>query len=277
MHKRSKLQKILGLISFFSFSAAILVAVTLLSIYLPPSAPETQDISIPDMTGSAYLEDDPRLPREIFTVTVEYRADDTIREGVVLSQTPAPHAIRRVLPQKRRCELHLVVSAGQQTLTLPDLSGLGTDTAQRMLREMGLLPVKISRTTNAYAPGQIIETRPQAGTALHKGDTVTLVEATVRTQRTLTVPDVLGMSRAEAANALGRAGLTVGSVVYRSADQAAETVIAQFPLGNTVIVAGSRTVTLTLSDGTLQAPPQQMPEPDAPAPDDAAPSPDLPE
>ena len=260
MKTKNRFRRAMGLILFFSVAAAIMIAVTLVSVYLPPASGSTQDVTVPDLEGTQYTENDPRLPPDLYRVTVEYRTDETHGAGTVLSQSPAPNAVRRVVVGKSPCSLHLVISAGESQISLPDLTGQGADTAARMLREWGLTVKKEQRINDAYATGQVIETHPAAGTTLHRGDTVVLVESTTKTRRTLTVPDVVGMTAAEAKQALLRAGFVVDEVVYRPDVLPADTVVAQFPLGKTLVTSANTHATLTLSDGSLQMP-DEIPTP----------------
>ncbi len=261
MKTQNRFRRAMGLIFFFSIAAAIIIAVTLLSIYLPPADPATQDITVPDLLGSPYQENDPRLPADLYRVTPEYRTDDSHPAGTILSQSPAPQAVRRVVAGRMPCTLHLVISAGQQSITLPDLTGYGADTAALLLQEMGLTVKRERRINDAYAAGQVMETLPAAGTVLQKDDTVVLIESVTTTRRTLTVPDVTGMTLDRARETLLRAGFVTARVVYRPDVLPADTVVAQFPLGKTTVTSATTHATLTLSDGSLQ-PPEQISPPE---------------
>ena len=268
MKNSNRFRRVMGLILFFSVAAAIIIVVTLLSVYLPPASGNTQDITVPDLRGTQYQTDDPRLPPSLYRITVEYRTDDSQRAGIILSQSPAPNAVRRVIENKSPCTLHLIVSVGAPQISLPNLKGMSTDTAALLLRQKGLTVKREQRRSSEYAAGQVIETHPAAGTVLSRDETVVLIESTTATRRTLHVPDVLGMTAESAREALLRAGFVVGEISYRPDAMPANTVIAQFPLEKTLVTSSNTRATLTLSDGSRQ-PPQSaddLPQPsDAPA------------
>ncbi|MBQ7338038.1 MAG: PASTA domain-containing protein [Clostridia bacterium] len=262
MKTRSRYRRAMWRIAFFTFAAATLIVTALLSVYLPPIDEGAEDVTVPDLVGSTYTQDDPRLPRDLYEISVEYRTDDTAPAGTILAQSPPANATRRIVKEKNPCRLFLVVSAGIPTISLPDVKGLGAKAAALQLGELGLRVVRESRATDAYSPGQVVETRPAAGTPLHRGDTVTLFESTTKTRRTLTVPDVTGVPITEASALLRRAGMTAREIIYAPSELPRDTVISQFPLGNTLVTRANTAATLTVSDGSLQPPPEQMPHAD---------------
>ena len=137
-------------------------------------------------------------------------------------------------------------------LILPDLIGLDADAARLRLVEMGLHVTLQQVMTNQYSPGQVVEVQPAIGSSLRKGDIVTLRVSTTKTQRSLRVPDVIGTPREVAVAALRRAGISKIKVVYAASALPYDTVISQFPLGNTLVSPSSQELTLTLSDGSQQ-------------------------
>lgn len=257
MNNQRRFRRAMVLIFFFSTAASVLIAVILLSIYLPPADPQAQDITVPDLIGTVYTANDPRLPVSLYRVSVEYRTDDEQGAGTILSQSPAPNAVRRVVADKAPCALHLVVSAGKQVTTLPDMTGLRAESAALRLAEMGFAVRREKQSSAAYAVGQVIATRPAAGATLQAGDTVTLIEGATQPRRTLTVPDVVGMTAEQARQALLHAGFVVDELNYRADTLPTDTVVAQFPLGNTLVTSANTRATLTLSDGTLLDPREQ--------------------
>jgi serine/threonine-protein kinase len=153
----------------------------------------------------------------------------------------------------------LVLSAGLPTLEIPNVIGLQADAAERQLRQVGLSVIRRSVSDARYAVGQVIATTPAVGATVTPGDTVTLQISATATKRTLTVPNVVGAPRSVAIAALRRVGILAQKLEYAPSDQPRDTVIAQFPLGNTIVPADCEGATLTLSDGSLQKAPEDMP------------------
>ena len=86
--------------------------------------------------------------------------------------------------------------------------------------------------------------------------------SSTQTKRTLTVPSVIGAPRSVAIAALRRVGILIKQTQYAPSDQPRDTVIAQFPPGNTLVAADLEGATLTLSDGSLLQEAEDMPQTD---------------
>ena len=151
-------------ISLTSLLLSALVAVWLIATFLPPAPRGTRDVTVPQLTGALYDPQDERLDRDVYDVTVEYRTDASVQKGMVLSQNPSAGATRRVVPGQRRCALYLTISAGEPTLTMPDLIGKSATIAALQLQQMGLSVIRKTQSTAQYTPGQIICTEPPAET-----------------------------------------------------------------------------------------------------------------
>ena len=247
-------RRLLRRIAFFSFAAATVVIVAILARYFPSAPQTTRDVTVPDLIGQIYLPNDPRLPSDRYEVTVEYRTDTEQAAGTVLAQSPTPNAVRRTVQGKQRCPLHLTVSAGTPHLTLPELIGTDATLATLQLQALGLRVIHRQQVTDRFTLGQVLQMTPPAGSTLTPGESVTLTVSTVKTQRTLTVPQLVGAPRELALAALRRAGMRAGQITYAPSDKPRDTVISQFPLGNTLITPACAAATLTLSDGSLYAP-----------------------
>lgn len=248
------LRRILRRIAFFSFAAATVALVAILALYFPAAPQTTHDVTVPDLIGQVYLPEDPRLPSALYEVTVEYRTDTAHTAGTVLAQTPSPNAVRRTVQGKQRCQLHLTLSAGVPQIVLPDLIGTDAALATLQLQTLGLHVIHRQKVTDRFTLGQVLQISPPAGSTLTPGESVTLTVSTVNTQRTLTVPQLVDAPREVALAALRRAGMSAKQITYVPSDKPRDTVISQFPLGNTLITPAHAAAALTLSDGSLYAP-----------------------
>lgn len=257
--KKNRYGSVMLGIGMTTLCISALLGVWLMATFLPPMPEGTEDVTVPQLLGEVYVGVDERLSADIYDVTVDYRTDGAAEKGTVLAQSPSAGAIRRVVPGKRRCALHLTLSAGEARVTLPDVIGQSAATAALQLQEKGLIVTREKRRSTQYSPGQVIEMRPAPGSLVRPGEAVTLVESTVATVRTLTVPDVVGLDAATAAARLRGAGLIPDATLYAPSAQPEGTVISQYPLSGTLVTAGMR-ATLTLSDGTLAPPPQESVE-----------------
>ncbi|MBT2422914.1 Stk1 family PASTA domain-containing Ser/Thr kinase [Streptomyces sp. ISL-22] len=173
---------------------------------------------------------------------VERAYSDTVRRGTVISTDPATGARIR-----HNDSVNLVISAGPETVKVPDLQGYKLDKARTVLKDSGLQPGMVTREFNdELSPGFVISSEPADGTKVRSGSAVAL---TVSKGSPVDVPDVTGESLADAKAELAEAGLKVKVASVRvHSDFDAGQVARQSPVEGRQAAEGD-TVTLTLSKG----------------------------
>lgn len=211
--------------------------------------PRYVTLQIPTLVGTRW--DDSLLSDDFYT-RVTYTYDKDSPAGTVLSQSPAANT-ERTTPEGKPVLLRVVVSLGKQTVTMPDLRGRDVRQAKQQLLAMGLcVSCRESLTSNQQAYS-VLGQSAAAGTLLPEGSEVILTYAVPGATKNARVPDLYGLSPAEANVALMRAGLLPGNVIY--ADDATEqdtcTVSMQqtpagslVPIGTKIHYTLSRMVTL---------------------------------
>lgn len=175
----------------------------------------------------------------------EYRYDAATPAGLVLSQSPRAGSYRKLTAQNPRVLISLVISLGEQSVTIPPLTGLDHRQAAASLRELGL-SVKTRTETGAYPAGQVFATEPRAGMSVPIGTEVTLFVSAGAEQKSVTVPDLVGMSRGDALVKLWTAQLSVADVVEIESTAPVGTVVRQSHQPNTLVPAGTK-LTLYIS------------------------------
>ena len=157
----------------------------------------------------------------------------TAAQGTVVWQDPPPGVIAR-----EGLKVTLVVSAGPPKIPVPDVSGLDVPLAQRLVSAAGLTVSQVESVQAAAPRGKAMLTRPPAGTVLAPGAGLALVVS--RGAPTISVPDLLGMSIADARTRLELDGLQLGTPTRRTTtDGAPGTIIAQRPAAGTLASAGT--------------------------------------
>lgn len=148
------------------------------------------------------------------------------------------------------CATAFVLTGGTRRLSVPEVVNTNLDAATTRLESMGLsLEVAEKVYDDNTLPGTIVEQKPQEGTQVKNGETVSVVVCLG--PESAAVPDLDGMTQEEAANALAPLGLHVGVVTHRQdSDAPRGTVIEQYPEQGEVLENGG-TVDLTLSDQPL--------------------------
>jgi eukaryotic-like serine/threonine-protein kinase len=131
-------------------------------------------------------------------------------------------------------------------VSVPDVVGQTVDEAQDTLSDAGL-DSEIDRRPSEEPLDEVIDQEPAAGTSAEEGDTVTLIVSSG--PREVEVPDLVGLTRSEAARTLKDAGLEVGAVGKVENDEAPEgEVVSQNPSAGTSLDAGSE-VDFSVSSG----------------------------
>lgn len=132
-------------------------------------------------------------------------------------------------------------------LSVPNVTGLGYDSATARLEEAGFETARGERRFDGAAPaGQVLGQTPLPGTTQPKGATVVLDVS--RGQQNVEVPRLVGLTRQQAATAVEDAGLELGDV--RQVENAAPRgqVLLSSPVEGASVPTPSR-VDITVSDG----------------------------
>lgn len=157
----------------------------------------------------------------------------TAPQGTVIWQDPPAGVIA-----PDGLKVTLVVSSGPPKIPVPDVAGLDLALAQRLIAAAGLVVSQVESVQAAAPQGLAMLTRPPAGTALAPGAGLALVVS--RGAPTISVPDLLGMSIADARTRLEMEGLQLGTPTRRrTAEANPGTVVAQRPAAGTLASPGT--------------------------------------
>ncbi len=177
-------------------------------------------------------------------LTVAYEPSN-FTKGIVIRQEPGVNS--EVLPNSA---VTVIVSSGAAAkIAVPELSGLSEAEAKAKLEALGL-KFNAEYANSATEEGKVIGQDPAANTEVSAGTTVTVTVSSGAGDK-IPVPDVGGLSEAEAKAKLEQAGLKV-TVRHLQSSAEAGKVIDQQPMANTEVSAGS-TVTVTVSSGEAVA------------------------
>lgn len=135
---------------------------------------------------------------------------------------------------------------GEDEMQLPEVLRMEQDEAVRLLEEMGLTVILAPREDNPVVPeNQILTQSPHAGALVRPGDSVSLTASDGWANY---VPDVCGISLAQAQKNLESLGFVIETEEKLSPDDAPGTVIAQSVRADTRLERDS-TIRLTVSLG----------------------------
>ena len=132
------------------------------------------------------------------------------------------------------------------TATVPDVVGERENAATEILEQAGF-EVEVDRRANKRPEGEVFRTDPEAGEETDEGGTVTILVSTG--PASVQVPDLSGLTRGEAEDALEEEGLELGDVNRESSEEVEEgQVISQTVAPDTEVETGTA-VGITLSTG----------------------------
>ena len=189
-----------------SVVGGFLLAYLIVAFFVFPSGVLPGEAKVPNVTGLQFDDAVRRLAERGFKgVQSEERAHASSPKGTVLEQSPAAG--------KRDVEgaaVNLVVSAGQKVAVVPSIVGLARDAAERALTDAGFDVGDVTERPSDAPRGQVVESRPAPGTKAPSPSTVTFVVSAGA--NTVSVPNIVGHSVADARHMLEQAGLALGDV-----------------------------------------------------------------
>ncbi|WP_230205945.1 Stk1 family PASTA domain-containing Ser/Thr kinase [Actinomyces urinae] len=128
--------------------------------------------------------------------------DEEVEKGRVISQSVAPGE-----SVKHDASIDVVISKGREPIKVPKVVGLTLAEASQLLSDAGLQVNTNEEFSNEVEKGIVISQTPVADETLYRADPVSIVVS--KGPETVTIPNVIRMSEAEAKAALEELGLVV--------------------------------------------------------------------
>ena len=227
---------------------ALVLAGLGLWIYTMNSEPEVTTFALEDMSDREANEAETYLEGLGLVVGREMTASDEIDEGNVVETDPTAGA--QVSEGDR---ITMMVSTGPDSVEVPDVEGDTESLARQKIGDAGLTAgSNIEENSPDVPAGEVMETRPGAGTEVARDSNVDLVLSSGQVE----VPDVTGMSQEEACSTLEGDDYQLSCSVEEeeTGDHEAGQVFEQNASAGTNVEQGA-TVTITVAT----EPPSQAP------------------
>jgi eukaryotic-like serine/threonine-protein kinase len=219
-------------------AVAALVALVLVLALTRPSSPGT--VTVPGVTGQSEAAASATLRRAGLVPVPALTANASVPDGVVIGETPPAGSI-----VGKGTHVTISVSTGPGSSALPDVAGLTAAQATAKLKSAGFKPSTEAQPSTTVADGRVIATEPAAETEVRAGASVKVLVSSGPPP--VSVPDVVGQSRAAAEGTLTNAKLTVGTVTQKTTtEQSSGTVLEQSPSAGSSLTAGEK-VDLTVA------------------------------
>ncbi len=218
-----------------------------LTISLGPQS--TCYTTVPDVTQAIFREEAIAtwlLNASGFQVTKVYERSFIVPSGLVTRTDPK---IGTTLPCNSTVTLYISLGTHPAVMyTVPNVVGMTQANANSALTSAGLVTGTITQAySSTVASGSVISQAPPSGASVASGTAVNLTVS--QGPQTVTIPNVVGMTQANANSALTSAGLVTGTITQAySSTVASGNVMSQSPMAGASSLAGTA-VNLTVSLG----------------------------
>lgn len=221
---------VIGLIAGIIAIAAVAMALIGGEAKVPNVVGQTQDSAVQAIEAAGYVVGD---------VTEEYSAD--VVAGRVCKQDPEADSAL-----EKGGKVNIVISKGVEKGSIPDLSGMTAEQAEKAIKDAGYTPQYAGNEASEADADTVSKQDPAAGKEADKGTTVKYWISTG--PEDIEVPNVVGYDQASAKSTLEKAGFTVSVATGSYSDEYAEgEVMSQTPNGGKL--GKGETVTITVSKG----------------------------
>ena len=212
----------------------------------PEASDSAQKVTVENVAGMTTEEAKTALSQKgLSNVKVSEQQSDTISAGKVISTDPEAGT-----EVEKDAEITLIVSSGTSTVQVPSVASMTVTKAKSTLAAEGFNAVEGSKVySDTVKAGLVAYSNPKGGAQASKGATITLYISKGPKQTTTTVPDLMGMTKAQAKEALTAKKLVLGSVSAAYSDNVSKNrVCVQSKAEGTEVKTGSK-VDITLSLG----------------------------
>ena len=215
--------------------------------------------SVPNVVGYT-LEEANELSevKGVFKIEVtNYKTSDQYAKDVIMEQDPNKDEIRKGADLSDNLVINVVVSSGENTGEMIDVTGEEAREAkvdlEKMMKDNNLtLTIDASEKLQEYSDevtaGYVIRTDPAAGEELKDGDTIQLIVSKGPEKGKATVILFEGSQIDLVKQQLKTLGLTLGNVKEEESDQAAGVILKQSIPANTQVDEGTK-IDFTVSKG----------------------------
>lgn len=212
----------------------------------PEASDSAQKVTVENVAGMTTEKAKTALSQKgLSNVKVSEQQSDTISAGKVISTDPEAGT-----EVEKDAEITLIVSSGTSTVQVPSVASMTVSKAKSTLAAEGFNAVEGSKVySDTVKAGLVAYSNPKGGAQASKGATITLYISKGPKRTTTTVPDLMGMTKAQAKEVLTAKKLVLGSVSTAYSDNVSKNrVCVQSKAEGTEVKTGS-TVDITLSLG----------------------------
>ena len=238
MKKRAKKEKICAKGKTLVLAALLAVCSVWIVVddLFAPFESVSVSVEIPDFCGA---KEEALTFSDWMAIEKEYRYDAGTDAGVVLTQSPPAGSRRKLSVKNPQCKIRLTVSLGEEYARVPELIGKDFRKAEALLRGLGF-SVEMEKSEGTYPAGTVFAVSPREGSEVPVGSRIRLSVCAGLPGKSVTVPDLRGLSRSDALVQVWLAQLAVGDVIEVPSFEAEGTVVRQSHQPGTLVTAGTK-------------------------------------
>lgn len=165
----------------------------------------------PDLVGQKWnnVQVAPKYEKFIIEPDGDPEYNNEYGRGVIFDQTP-----KAGMNIKLNKKIKVKISRGPQSLLLPDYSGQDLTQVVAELSSQGIDTLQKGKFDDATPVNTVINTSPPAGTEVGAGEAVTLYYSMGKKETVVPVPDLKGVTPADAQTIIENLGLKIGTTTY---------------------------------------------------------------
>lgn len=204
-------------------------------------------ITVPDLI-SLSREEALESVNDAFEYEIVYSYNPNAKADSIISQTPNPNVSRKLYKTDDKIKLTLVVNSEKEKISLPDLVGASKRDAELFLKNSGVRVKIFEEYSDSVAKGIVIACSHPEGSAVDDKETVVLRVSKGAEIVYVSIPDLCGLSEAEATEKIESLGFSVGKITYAQSRSDIGTVISQEYEKGTALSEGTK-ISIVVSGG----------------------------
>ncbi len=186
--------------------AVIAIIIFLIALFNGALLNQQRDIvTVPYLEGEMYSEGFAQRHKDFTIRLLPQEYDDAYMEGQIMRQEPAGGE-----QVQRGSDLWITVSMGKEppVKLMDDYVNVSVDQVQKVLIDLGFVPLVRNEASYVYEKGMVIRTDPMMGTELSDGQTVYLYVSTGPEIVEANMPNLVGMKVSQAEELMEQQGFT---------------------------------------------------------------------
>lgn len=204
---KNKSKKFMWILLPIVLAALVFVAIIFGKKYINKNKQDL--VLVPALTGLTENEAlNKAKANNLIAIVSEYKTESNVEPGKVLEQDPESST-----EVKKGTIIKLVVSKGEEQVSVPNLSNMTIENAKIQLNKLGLEIGEITKeNSDNFEAGKIMQQHPDSGTSINKDSKVDVVISLGKKEGLVEMVNLIGTDISQASNKLKSIGLNIGNI-----------------------------------------------------------------